>query len=129
MKLNPTRKSIDQLLIERRRGWILKTLDEARPGAVELAVLSLALDELNMPMGSRTLASELDYLRSLKLIRVFMQGETRDLTDVEQALLMQRYADSEPGSEYRLNMCARIAVTGVDFQQGLCTFDGITRVE
>src|SRR5580704_18452562 len=122
-------KTHDQIHTERRRGWILKMLNEARPDPIELAVLSNALDAINQPVGRRTLAKELDYLRSLKLLRLFLLGQNEELGEVEQALLAQRYAASESDSELRMNVCARITVSGINFQDGLSDFDGITRVE
>jgi hypothetical protein len=122
-------KSRDQIVIERRRGWILKLLNDWRPDPMELAVLSNTLDAKNYPMGRLTLARELDYLRSLKLVRLFMVGQTEELSEVDQALLAQRYASAEGDSELRMDVCARITVAGINFQDGLSDYDGITRVE
>jgi hypothetical protein len=121
-------KSLDQIHTERRRGWILKILDEARPDPMELAVLTQSLDALNFPLTRRWLARELDFLRSGKLLRVFPMYHDDELSDVEQAKLIQRYANSESDGECG-NFCARITAAGINFQAGLTAIDGIARVE
>lgn len=123
------KKTADQLHTERRRGWILKLLDEQRPEPIELAVLSQSLDSLNFPLGRRSLAREVDYLRSLGAIRVFPLGANEEMSNVDQARLVQRYLNSETDSEMGLSLCVRMTLLGVNFQEKLIELDGVSRVE
>jgi len=124
------KKTPEQVRVERGRGWIIKTLNDARPDPVELAVLSSTLDGLNFPMWRRTLAQELDYLRSLGLVRVFPLGSDEEHTAVDQAKLIQRYANSNSDADLGASLCVRVTAHGIDFQAGLVDgIAGVMRVE
>jgi hypothetical protein len=123
------KRSHEQLTTERARGWILKLLDEARPDPVELAVLTLGLDALNLPLTRRGLGRELDYLRSQKLVRVFPLGSNDELDNVAQARWVQRYSNTDTDAECGGSLCALITANGINFQAGLTVVDGIFRVE
>lgn len=114
---------------ERLRGWILYFLFHARPRPLELPTLVRLLDRRNYPLSRRRLAEELDYLRSLRLLRVFPACSEEELDDVRQAKLIQRYADTDNDEEMGDVLCARITTAGINFQDGVTTHDGLTRVE
>jgi hypothetical protein len=113
----------------RLRGWMIYFLCESRPHPVEFASLRSWLDARNFPLSRRRLAEELDYLRSLRLLRVFPARATKELDEVEQARLIQAYADSEDDGELNDILCARITTAGINFQDGLSNHEGIMRVE
>jgi hypothetical protein len=112
-----------------KRGWILYLLFLKRPAPLSAARLWKMLDKQNVYFSRRTLAEELDYLRSLRLIDVFPQGSTKKLDDVEQTMLIQRYIECQSDEEMGVVMCARIRERGIDFQLGETDHAGITRVE
>ncbi|HEY6328663.1 MAG TPA: hypothetical protein VI756_04955 [Blastocatellia bacterium] len=114
---------------ERRlRGWVIKILYRNRPDPIELAVLSEAMDGINQSMTRREIAITLDYLRQKKLLRVFfLAGD--ELSEKEQSVLMQRYAKSESDADVGGAVAAKLTENGIDFQDGLCTVDGVSRVE
>lgn len=112
-----------------KRGWILYLLFLKRPAPVSTARLWKMLDKQNVYFSRRTLAEEIDYLRSLRLIDVFPQGTTKKLDDVAQALLIQRYSQCASDEEMGEVMCARITSAGINFQLGETDHIGITRVE
>src|SRR5437763_1311018 len=113
----------------RLRGWIICFLYKARPRPLELVSLWSLLDQVNFPLSRRRLAEEVDYLRSLLLIRVFPVNNKIELSEIEQAKLIQRYAECESDEELGEVVCARITTAGVNFQDGVTNHEGITRVE
>jgi hypothetical protein len=115
--------------LERRRGWIIYLIYKARPHPVELAVLSTLLDAKNFPMSRRLLAEELDYLRSLRILRVFYIGANEELSEVQQAKLIQRYAECESDEETGKSLCVRLTAAGINYQDGIEDFKGIHRVK
>jgi hypothetical protein len=114
---------------ERRRGWIIYFLYKARPQPIELASLMELLDAYNFPVSRRRLAEEVDYLRSLRLLRIFPMHAEVELDDVGQAKLMQRYADCESDGELGAVVGARLTAAGINFQEGVDTLTGMQRVE
>jgi hypothetical protein len=80
-------------------------------------------------MSRRRLAEELDYLRSLRILRIFPLGATQELDEVEQAKLIQRYSDCESDEEVGKTLCARLTAAGINYQDGIEDFKGIHRVE
>lgn len=114
----------------RLRGWILYFLYLSRPRPLEMPVLMGLLDRQNYPCTRRRLAEEIDYLRSLRLLRVFPGDAEAELDEVQQAKLCQRYADTDSDEEMGAVLCARITTAGVNWQDGIPpTMDGISRVE
>lgn len=118
-----------RLLNERMRGWIVYLLYTARPSPLELHTLTRLLDARNFPISRRRLAEELDYLRSLRLLRIFPNDAAEELTEVEQAKWVQRYAASDSDDEMGTSLCARITTAGINFQDGLTEHEGLSRVE
>ena len=110
---------------ERLRGWMLKILYEARPDPLEFVVLSSTLDEVNFGVSRSTLAIELSFLCSKKMIRVFPIGSQDELTDNEQQGLLQRCARDE---ETCANVCVWLRAEGTIFVEGLAACEGIQRV-
>ena len=121
-------RELEQERTERLRGWIVYLLYKSRPNPLEASILIRALDRVNFPLSRRRLAEELDYLRSLELIRVFAAGEKRELDNVEQAKLIQWYSDTDSDEEMRSVMCARLTAQGINFQQDILQLEGIQRV-
>ena len=119
----------DQERTERLRGWIVYLLYMSRPKALELASLTRLLDRRNLPVSRRRLAEEIDYLRSLRLIRVFNIDAEEELTEVQQAKLVQKYSDCDSDEEMGTVLCARITTAGINFQQGIEAQTGLARVE
>ncbi|PYS88989.1 MAG: hypothetical protein DMF64_18975 [Acidobacteria bacterium] len=87
------------------------------------------LDSRNYPLTRRRLAEEVDYLRSLRLIRLFPSTAEEELDEVKQAKLIQRYADCDSDDEMGDVVCARITTAGINFQDGIADHPGIARVE
>ena len=127
MPLTPLQRTRQQRT-ERLRGWIAKILYEARPDPLEMVVLSATLDEVNFGVSRRTLAAEVDHLRSLKLVRVFPLGADEEANVVQQARLLQRFANSDSDGEMNVVLCATLSAKGIDFQEGLLEVAGILRV-
>lgn len=117
-----------QLRTERLRGWIVKILFEARPDPLEMVVLSATLDECNFGVSRRTLATEVDYLRSLDLVRIFPLGTDNELDRVAQAKLLQRFANSDSDEELHMVLCATLSYKGINFQEALEQALGVSRV-
>jgi hypothetical protein len=113
---------------ERLRGWMVKILYEARPDPLELVVLSSTLDEVNFGVSRRTLGMEIDYLRSLNLVRVFPLDSNDELGKVEQAKLVQRFCNSDSDGELNVVLCATLSAKGINFQEGLEEAHGVSRV-
>jgi hypothetical protein len=114
---------------ERTRGWIIYLLYKARPQPLELALLSTLLDARNLPLTRRRLAEEVDYLRSLRLLRIFPMQAEEELDDIRQAKLMQRYSDCDSDVELGLVVGARLTAAGINFQEGNDKPVGLQRVE
>lgn len=114
---------------ERKRGWIIYFLYKQRPKTIELPSLMRLLDRMNHPVSRRRLAEELDYLRSVGLLRIFPARSDSALDDVAQAKWIQRYVESENDDELGDVLCARITTAGINFQDGLNDYPGIARVE
>jgi hypothetical protein len=114
---------------ESLRGWVVYFLYKARPKPLEFPSLLRLLDRRNYPLSRRRLAEELDYLQSLKLLRVFPTTANAELDDVQQAKWIQKYADSDSDEEIGDVLCARITTAGINFQDGLNEHVGISRVE
>jgi hypothetical protein len=114
---------------ERLRGWVINFLYLALPSPMELPMLMRLLDRQNFPLSRRRLAEQLDYLSSIRLLRVFAAGDSEERDAVQQAKLIQRYAETESDSEMGLTLCARLTAVGVNFQEGLEDRKGIHRVE
>lgn len=115
--------------IERLRGWILNFLYLQIPKPIEMPILLRLLDRQNFPLTRRRLAEQLDYLCSLRFIRVFAAGDEQERDSVQQAKLIQRYADTESDKEMGQTLCARITTAGVNFHEGVEDSKGIHRVE
>jgi hypothetical protein len=107
---------------------MLKILYEARPDPLELVVLSSTLDEVNYGVSRRTLGMEIDFLRSLSMVRVFPLGCNDELNKVEQAKLLQRFCNSDSDGELNVVLCATLSAKGINFQEGLEDFHGVSRV-
>ncbi|MET0466904.1 MAG: hypothetical protein ABW007_27330 [Chitinophagaceae bacterium] len=114
---------------ESLRGWIVYFLYKARPKPLELPSLMRLLDRRNYPVSRRRLAEEIDYLRSLKLLRVFPSTATSELDEIQQAKWIQKYADSDSDEEIGDVLCVRITTAGINFQDGLSEYQGIARVD
>jgi hypothetical protein len=121
-------RELEQDRTERLRGWIVYLLYKSRPNPLEASVLTRALDKVNFPLSRRRLSEELDYLRSVQIVRVFTAGERRELDEVEQSKLVQRYCCTESDEEMGAVLCARLSAHGIDFQQSVVEHDGIQRV-
>jgi hypothetical protein len=114
---------------ERVRGYIIYLLYKARPRPLELALLADLLDARNFPVSRRRLAEEVDYLRSLRFLRIFPLDAESELSEVEQAKLMQRYPDCDSDAEMGMVLAARLTTAGINFQEGTTLPDGLQRVE
>jgi hypothetical protein len=114
---------------ERKRGWIVYFLYKQRPKPLELPSLMRLLDKVNHPVSRRRLAEEVDYLRSLGLLRVFPAHSEAALDEVRQAKWIQRYTEAETDEELGDVLCARITTAGINFQDGINEYSGIARVE
>ncbi|MGA9767472.1 MAG: hypothetical protein WBV94_00415 [Blastocatellia bacterium] len=115
--------------IERQRGWLIYLLYKAKPNPLELVQLIRLMDRRNYPLTRRRLAEEIDYLRSLRFVRVFDFESEKELDEVQQAKLIQRYADCESDEELGFVLCARITTAGINFQESSKPMEGIQRVE
>lgn len=124
MRLDP--KEARKIETSKRRGWILYLLFICRPKPRDFAMLTQLMDARDYPMSCQRLAEELEFLRSLKLLRVFPRGSDKELSNIEQAKLIQRYCDSD--GEEADNLCVAITTRGVNFQEGYFEEIGITRI-
>jgi hypothetical protein len=124
--MRPDPKQLRQLEVKKRRGWIVCLLHAAAPKPLDLASLIELLDERNFPLSYRKLSEELNFLRSLGLIRVFPINSNVELDNIAQARLLQRYSDSE--GEMNDDICAYLTTDGTLFQEGEINKDGISRV-
>ena len=121
-----TNKDLRQLETEKRRGWIIYILYVWRPKSLEMSSLLSLLDARNFPLTNRRVAEELDFLRSVGLLRVFERGGQTRVTDGEQEKLMQRFCDSE--GEMNDAVCVHLTERGVNFQEGQFNEVGVKRV-
>lgn len=119
-------KQIRQIETQRKRGWILYLLYAARPKTLVAATLQSLLDSRNLPFTCRRLAEEMDFLRSLGLLRIWTLGGKTELNVDEQEELINRYCDSD--GEMNDLLCVRLTNKGVIFQEGHFEEQGITRV-
>jgi hypothetical protein len=119
-------KLLRQNETKRRRGWILNFLYTSRPQPLEFASLIYLLDKTNFPVSVHRLAEDLDYLRGLRLLRVFPVGATEAISDVDQAKLVQRFAQSDGDLNDDFSAC--LTAKGVNYQEGHIDELGITRV-
>lgn len=110
----------------RRRGWIVYLLYSARPAPVTFNMLIELLDSRNMPLTCRRFSEKLDFLRGVGFLRVFKIGTNQELSNVEQAQLIQAYCDND--GEGGDNYGAVLSTKGVNFQEGHFEEMGITRV-
>ncbi len=124
MELKP--KQMRQIETQRKRGWILYLLFAARPKNIVIATLQSLLDARNLPFTARRLAEELDFLRSLGLLRLWTMGGRAELTADEQEELISRYCDSD--GEMDDSLCVRLTNKGVNYQEGQFEEQGVTRV-
>lgn len=124
MRFDP--KQQRKLETEKRRGWIVYLLYAAKPKPLDFASLLNLMDARNFPMSVRRLAEELDFLRSVGLIRVFPVGADNALDEVAQAKLIQRYSDSD--GELNDDYCTKITTKGINFQEENFDETGLTRV-
>ncbi len=119
-------KQLRQIEIQRKRGWILYLLYKSRPKALEISTLISLLDSSNLPLTIHRMAEELDFLRSLGLLRVWRVGGKPELSAEEQENLLHRYSDSD--GDMNDSVCARLTSRGVNFQEGQFEEQGVTRV-
>lgn len=120
-------KLLQRRQIERARGWLVRFLCEAYPQPLELHELQTLLDQANFPFTKRGLAAQVDYLRQANLVRVFPRNHEMELDNVQQAKLLQRYAESE--GELENTLAARLTRAGTDFQEGRLVCEGVARVD
>lgn len=115
----------NKLTTERARGWIMNFLYDYRPAPMEITLLQQCLDTVDFPMTFLHILREIDFLRSENLVRVFSIGEERELSEVEQAKLIQRCAKMD--DEVR-KISVRIRTDGINFQEGNRQCVGVARV-
>lgn len=127
MTLNRRRTEREET--ERLRGWLVYLLYQSRPKPLQLASIWKLLDQYNQPLIRRRFIEEIDHMRGLGLIRVFPAGATKELDDVEQARLIQRYADAADDREMGTILLARLTTAGTNFQDGITDVPGVQRVE
>lgn len=114
--------------IERLRGWIIYILYKSRPSHLELDSLQRLLDKRNLPVTRRRLAEELDYLRSLRFIRISLGSTRSELDETTQTRVVQRYADADRAEAEPV--CACLTAAGINFQEAFEeNITGIARVD
>jgi len=124
-----TRKVAEQNDTERLRGFILYLLYLKKPNPFELNSLWSTLDQYNLPISHRKFCEEIDYLRSLGLLRVFPAGAKQEATEVEQARLIQRFLEAPRARDMGTFLYARLTTAGINFQEGASEITGIKLVE
>lgn len=124
MKFDP--KQQRKIEGEKRRGWIVYLLYAAKPKPLDFASILNLMDARNFPMSCRRFAEELDFLRSVGLIRVFPIGADSALDEVAQSKLIQKYCESE--GELNDDYCAKLTTKGTNFQEEYFNLDGLKRV-
>lgn len=123
-----TRHLLDKQNKERIRGWIIYLLYLQKPSPFDLNALWTTLDQHNQPIEHRRFVEEVDYLRSLGLLRVFPAKATKELNDPEQALLLQRYLQTPRTSDIGV-VFGRLTPAGVQFEEHNLEVVGVERVE
>lgn len=113
--------------IERLRGWIIYLLYNARPQHLELDSLQRLLDHYNLPTTRQRLAEEIEYLRSLRFVKVSLGQKEPEIDEAQQSRFIQRYADMDR-NEVNL-VCATLTAAGINFQEGLDNITGLARIE
>lgn len=114
--------------IERLRGWIIYLLYKSRPRHQELDSLQRLLDKFNLPTTRQRLAEEVEYLRSLRLVKVSLGNSRPEMDDAHQVRWIQRYADAD--RDEVSTVCASLTAAGVNFQEGLDTdLAGVAHIE
>ena len=121
-----THKKLNQIENGRRRGWIIYLLYSAAPMPVDFNTLLELLDARNFPLSCRRFAEKMDFLRGAGLLRVFPMGSETELTNVDQAKLIQRYCDND--GEGGHGLLATLTSKGVNFQEGHFEETGVTRI-
>lgn len=114
---------------ERLRGWVVYLLYLNRPKPLQLVSLWKLLDQYNQPLIRRRFIEEIDHIRALGLIRIFPAGAKAESDEVEQARLIQRYADASDDREMGAILLARLTTVGTNFQDGIIDVPGIQRVD
>jgi hypothetical protein len=127
MTLNRRRTERDET--ERLRGWIVYLLHQHRPKPLQVTSIWKLLDQYNQPLIRRRFIEEIDHVRALGLIRVFPADAKKEIDDVEQARLIQRYADACDDREMGMVLLARLTTAGTNFQDGINDVPGVQRVE
>ena len=127
MTLNRRRTEREET--ERLRGWLVYLLYLNRPKPLPLVSLWKLLDQYNQPLIRRRFVEEIDYVRSLGLIRVFPSDAKEEVDDVTQARLIQRYFDAADEREMGQTLLARLTTAGINFQDGITDMPGIQRVD
>lgn len=123
-----TRKLTDKQELEQARGFIIYLLYLKKPNAFELNSLWGQLDQHNQPIGHRKFVEQIDYMRGLGLLRVFPSKSKEEVSNIEQARLLQRFIETPMAREIGF-VYARITTAGIIFQEGNAEVIGITRVE
>lgn len=124
-----TRRLTDKQETEQARGWIIYLLYLKKPNPFELNSLWSTLDQYNQPIAHRKFVEEIDYLRSLGVLRVFPAGAKTQISDVEQALLLQRYLEMPRARDLGTFVYVRLTPAGINFEEGASEITGIERVE
>jgi len=123
-----TRHLLEKQNRERLRGWIIYLLYLQKPSPFDLNALWLTLDQYNQPVAHHRFVEEVDYLRSLGVLRIFPAGSKTELDSTAQALLLQRYLETPRASDIGF-VYGRLTPAGVQFQEHNAEVIGIERVE
>lgn len=115
-----------QLELGRRRGWVVYFLYTAKPQPLTFNMVIELLDSRNMPLTRRRFAEKIDFLRGLGFIKVFPLGNTHELSNIEQAKLIQTYYDND--GEGGDALCIGLTTRGINFQEGHFEEIGLHRV-
>lgn len=114
--------------IELLRGWIIYLLYTARPTHLEFDSLLRLLDRYNLPTTRRRLAEEIDYLRSLRFVKISLGHSQPEVDEPQQTRLIQRYADADRDGVSIA--CASLTAAGINFQEDFGQSQtGIARVD
>lgn len=123
-----TRQRAQQRSTERTRGWVINFLYSNRPEPLEFPVLLECLAEKSIWLSRRAFAAEIDFLRSLKLIRVFTDTSRQELDEVTQARLLQQYVAVRDDGELEFTLFARLSPDGIWFHEGVKDVEGVQLV-
>jgi hypothetical protein len=124
-----TRKLTEKQETEQTRGWIVYLLYLSKPKPMELNALWSTLDMYSIPIIHRKFVEEIDHLRALGLLRVFPAGAKTDISEVEQARMLQRFIEGPRARDMGTFVFARLTTAGVQFQEGDSEVIGVARVE